>query len=387
VIEPPDKTLRRHGLAARKQWGQHFLRDASVHAAIVRAAGLGPEDRVVEIGAGLGTLTAHLLETGAEVWAIERDRDLCQVLRTELGSHPRFRLHEADAVRFDYTSAAGSRPPKIVGNLPYHLTGPLLFRLLQAHAVTGSWVVMIQKEVADRLCAKPGNKVYGGITVALSRVRDIVGIAHVPPGAFLPPPRVDSSVIRLDPRAAPRGEVASEAGFLALVRTTFQRRRKTLLNALGALAPRERALAWCETAGVDPKLRPERLSTEEFAALQRAREADGMGEVADGSGGEDEGGETTTPSRARRRRRDPTPWNEEAAHGNAERDSAAWNEDAAHDEAERHDPTSNEAAAHDDSAHRSATRNEDADDAEATVPDDVEHDDHEVTRKGEGIDA
>jgi len=279
VIEPPDRVLRRHGLAARKQWGQHFLRDASVHAAIVAAAGLGPEDRVVEIGAGLGTLTAHLLETGAEVWAIERDRDLCQVLRAELGEHPRFVLHEADAVRFDYTTAAGSRPPKIVGNLPYHLTGPLLFRLLEAHAVTGSWVVMIQKEVADRLCAKPGSKVYGGITAALSRVRDIVGIAHVPPGAFLPPPRVDSSVIRLDPRATPRGEVASEAGYLALVRAAFQRRRKTLLNALGALASRERVLAWCEQAGVDSRLRPERLGAEEFAALQRAREADGMGEV------------------------------------------------------------------------------------------------------------
>jgi 16S rRNA (adenine1518-N6/adenine1519-N6)-dimethyltransferase len=298
VIEPPERVLRRHGLAARKQWGQHFLRDASVHAAIVAAAGLGPDDRVVEIGAGLGTLTAHLLQTGAEVWAIERDRDLCQVLRAELGEHPRFRLHEADAVRFDYASAAGSRPPKIVGNLPYHLTGPLLFRLLEAHAVTSSWVVMIQKEVADRLCAKPGSKVYGGITVGLSRVRDIVGIAHVPPGAFLPPPRVDSSVIRLDPRATPRGEVASEAGFLALVRTAFQRRRKTLLNALGALAPRERALAWCERAGVDPKLRPERLGPEEFAALQRAREADGMGEVGVG----DEGVRERKAARSRWRR-------------------------------------------------------------------------------------
>jgi 16S rRNA (adenine1518-N6/adenine1519-N6)-dimethyltransferase len=299
VIEPPDRVLRRHGLAARKQWGQHFLRDVSVHAAIVAAARLGPEDRAVEIGAGLGTLTAHLLQTGAEVWAIERDRDLCQVLRAELGEHPRFGLHEADAVRFDYASAAGARPPTIVGNLPYHLTGPLLFRLLEAHAVTGPWVVMIQKEVADRLCAKPGSKTYGGITAALSRVRDIVGIAHVPPGAFLPPPRVDSAVIRLDPRAAPRGVVADEAGYLALVRIAFQRRRKTLLNALGALASRERALAWCEQAGVDPRLRPERLGPEEFAALQRAREADGMG--ADDGRTAGPGGRARSSARTRRR--------------------------------------------------------------------------------------
>lgn len=278
MIEAPGQVLRRHGLAARKQWGQHFLRDPSVHAAIVGAAMLGPDDRVVEIGSGLGTLTAHLLQTGAEVWAIERDRDLCEVLRAELGGEPRFTLHEADAVRFDYATAVGSpRPPKIVGNLPYHLTGPLLFRLLEAHTVTGSWVVMIQKEVADRLCAQPGSKTYGGITVGLSRVRDIVGIAHVPPGAFLPPPKVDSAVIRLDPRATPRGEVADEAGFLSLVRTAFQRRRKTLLNALGALGSREQVLSWCERAGVDPRLRPERLGPEEFAALQRAREADGVG--------------------------------------------------------------------------------------------------------------
>ncbi|MEX1363630.1 MAG: 16S rRNA (adenine(1518)-N(6)/adenine(1519)-N(6))-dimethyltransferase RsmA [Nannocystaceae bacterium] len=274
MIEPPSRVLRRHGLAARKQWGQHFLRDPSVHAAIVHAAAVAPGDRVVEIGAGLGTLTAHLLQTGAEVWAIERDRDLCEVLRAELGEHPGFSLHEADAVGFDYGSAATDRPPTIVGNLPYHLTGPLLFRLLSFHAVTGPWVVMIQKEVADRLCALPGNKTYGGITVGLSRVRRISGVVSVPPGAFLPPPRVDSAVIRLDPLPQPRGEVGDEAGFLALVRSAFQRRRKTLLNALGGLGPRDRILAWCEQADVDPKLRPERLTPENFAALQRAREAD-----------------------------------------------------------------------------------------------------------------
>lgn len=275
MIESPGQVLRRHGLWARKQWGQHFLRDRSVHEAIVGAAGLDGDDRVVEIGAGLGTLTAHLLQTGAEVWAIERDRDLCRVLRAELGDQPRLSVHEADAVKFDYASAARtSRRPKIVGNLPYHLTGPLLFRLLETHETTGPWVVMIQKEVADRLCAAPGSRTYGGITVALSRVREIHGVMHVPPGAFLPPPRVDSAVIRLDPRPQPRGEVADPGGFLGLVRAAFQRRRKTLSNALGTLAPKDRVLSWCEQAGVDPRLRPERLGPEQFAALQRAREAD-----------------------------------------------------------------------------------------------------------------
>lgn len=277
-IESPGQVLRRHGLAARKQWGQHFLHDRSVHAAIVDAAAVGPGDRVVEIGAGLGTLTAHLLQTGADVWAIERDRDLCQVLRTELGAHERFTLHEADAVSFDYADPGLregiERRPAIVGNLPYHLTGPLMFRLLDANDETGAWVVMIQKEVADRLCASPGSKRYGGITAALSRVRNISGVTHVPPGAFLPPPRVDSAVIRLDPLPKPRGEVGDPAAYLRLVRVAFQQRRKTLLNSLSALADRDRVRAWCEVAGVDSRLRPERLGPEEFAALARAREAD-----------------------------------------------------------------------------------------------------------------
>lgn len=109
----------------------------------------------------------------------------------------------------------------------------------------------------------------------MSRVREIHGVMHVPPGAFLPPPRVDSAVIQLDPHPQPRGEVAQPDGFLALVRGAFQRRRKTLLNALSSLAPKDRVRAWCEQAGIDPGLRPERLGPEEFAALQRAREADG----------------------------------------------------------------------------------------------------------------
>lgn len=337
MIEPPDRVLRRHGLSPRKAWGQNFLRDPSVHAAITAAARLGPDDRVVEIGAGLGTLTAHLLQTGAEVWAIERDRDLCHVLRAELGEHPRLRLLEADAVRFDYTSAAGERPPVIVGNLPYHLTGPLLFRLLEAQAVTGSWVVMIQKEVADRLCAAPGSKTYGGITAALSRVRDIVGVTRVPPGAFLPPPKVDSAVIRLDPRAAPRGEVGSERGYLALVRAAFQRRRKTLLNALAGLGSRERALAWCEQAGVDPRLRPERLGPEQFAALQRAREADGAW-------------------------RDEDAMHEDATH------EAAMHEDASHEAASREDAmleaASREDAMHEAASHEDATHEDESPEAD-----------------------
>ncbi len=278
VIPSPGELLRRHGLAPRKSWGQNFLHAREILAEITAAADARPGHTVIEIGAGLGTLTAHLLAAGARVEAIERDRDLCAVLRAELGTDPNFVLHEADAVRFDYTLIsrarieAGEAPPTIVGNLPYQLTGALLFALLDQHEVTGPWIVMIQREVADRLCAPPGSKRYGGITAALSRVRAIHRVCAVSRGCFLPPPRVDSAVIRLDPLPEPRGVVEDPAAYLALVRACFQRRRKTLVNALAGVASREQALRWIAAAELDPKIRPERLGPEQFAALARARE-------------------------------------------------------------------------------------------------------------------
>ncbi|MCB9566750.1 MAG: ribosomal RNA small subunit methyltransferase A [Myxococcales bacterium] len=294
MIASPPELLRRYGLAARHSWGQNFLHEPSIHRAIVAASGAAPGVRVVEIGAGLGSLTAPLLDTGAEVWAIERDRDLCEVLRAELGDNPRFVLHEADAVRFDYASAAAGleTPPSIVGNLPYQITGPLLFALLAHHRVTGPWIVMVQREVAERLCAPPGSRTYGGVTAMLSRVRWISTVVQAPRACFVPRPRVDSTVIRLDPRPQPLGEVADEEGLRRLVQAAFQQRRKMLGNALSSLASRDRVIAWCERAGVDPQVRPERLGPAEFAAIQRAREADAE---AEGGGEAPEGGDAGAP--------------------------------------------------------------------------------------------
>jgi 16S rRNA (adenine1518-N6/adenine1519-N6)-dimethyltransferase len=274
-IPSPGELLRKHGLSPRKSWGQNFLHDRNVHAHIVRAAEARPGHRVVEIGAGLGTLTCHLLATGAELWAIERDRDLCTVLRAELGYLENFRLFEADAVKFDYSQASDDEHPRpsVVGNLPYQLTGPLLFKLLSHHQQTGPWVVMVQREVADRLCSPIGVKSYGGLTVAMSRLRSLRKVCDVGPGSFLPPPRVDSAVVRLDPLPEARGEVPDDAAFLELVRRSFQQRRKTLLNSLSSLASKDTVRHWCREAGVDHSLRPERLSAEEFAALARARHA------------------------------------------------------------------------------------------------------------------
>jgi len=261
-------------MSARKSWGQNFLHAMDVHRAITAAAVTKPGQRVVEIGAGLGTLTAHLLAAGADVWAIERDRDLCEVLRREFEGRENLRLWEADAVKFDYRQAveADREPPVIVGNLPYHLTAPLLYSLLDVHRVTGPWIVMVQKEVADRMCASPGSKTYGSMTVGLSRLRAISRVIAVPRGAFVPAPKVDSAVVRLDPRSEPLGGDVDDRGFLQLVQTTFQRRRKTLANALLALASREDAQRWCEVAGIDPTLRPERLTVANFVALARERE-------------------------------------------------------------------------------------------------------------------
>jgi len=135
-------------------------------------------------------------------------------------------------------------------------------------------VVMVQKEVADRLCSPPGSREYGGVTAVMSRVRSISKVCSASRGCFLPPPRVDSMVIRLDPRAQVRGEVRDDEGYRLLVRAAFQQRRKVLSNALASLDSRDAALRWCAAAGIDPNIRPERLGPEEFAALQRAREAE-----------------------------------------------------------------------------------------------------------------
>lgn len=275
VLPPSGELLRRHGLSPRKSFGQNFLHAPEVLESIVRACDVGPGDRIIEIGCGLGALTGVLLARGARVEGIERDRDLCTVLRKELEGNEAFRLHEADAVRFDYATLASEDDPlPVVGNLPYQITGPLLFALLEHHARTQSWIVMVQKEVGDRLAAGPGSKTYGAPSVTIGHLRSVLKVCNVGRGSFIPPPRVDSLVLKLSPREQPRGEVPDEVAFRELVRTAFSQRRKTLANTLKALAPREVVLGWCEASSVDPGRRPETLEIEEFAALARARHSD-----------------------------------------------------------------------------------------------------------------
>ncbi len=261
----PGVLLRRYGLAPRKAWGQNFLHDRTIVARIVEHV---PGPRVVEIGAGLGALTAPLCDRGLEVHAIERDRDLVRVLRRELGDRPNLSIHEADAVRFAYDLPDHPGPPPCVaGNLPYHLTGPLLFRLLEHHEATGPWIVMVQREVGDRLLAAPGGRTFGASTVSIGRVRRVERLFAVPRGAFLPPPRVDSVVVRLTPRPTPLAAVSDPAAFPRFVQRVFQGRRKRVANALAFAGDRAAVRAACAAAGVDPTLRCEALSVEAFARL------------------------------------------------------------------------------------------------------------------------
>ncbi|HYQ82129.1 MAG TPA: 16S rRNA (adenine(1518)-N(6)/adenine(1519)-N(6))-dimethyltransferase RsmA [Anaeromyxobacteraceae bacterium] len=268
----PRALLDKYRLRAKKSWGQNFLGDQAVLDAIARLAVEREGEVVVELGAGLGHLTVRLLARGARVVAVERDRDMARVLRGEVGEV--VRLLEADAARLDYralAAEAGEGRVAVVGNLPYHLSSPILFSLLdQAEAVSRA-VVLLQLEVAERLAAAPGTRTWGLLSALLQQRAEVSLERRVPAGAFLPPPRVASAVVRIA-FGPPRVPVEDQAGFRRLVKAGFAQRRKTLANALraarlgspGAVA---RAL---EAAGIEPSRRGETLTVAEWAALQRA---------------------------------------------------------------------------------------------------------------------
>lgn len=267
----PRALLDKYDLRAKKSWGQNFLGDEHVLDDIARLAAPRPGGRVVELGAGLGHLTARLLLRGAAVTAVERDRDMARVLRGELGD--RITLLEADAARLDYAALAAGGPLTVVGNLPYHLTSPILFDLLGQPGQVERAVFLLQREVAERLAAEAGSKDWGVLSVFLQREADVSVERIVPPGAFFPPPKVHSAVIHVGFRPpSPGAAVKDPARFRKLVKAGFAQRRKTLANALkaGDLAPPEVLAAALAAAGVDPGRRGETLTIEEWAALERA---------------------------------------------------------------------------------------------------------------------
>lgn len=251
---------------AKKRFGQHFLHDPRVIARIVQALNPGPDDRVVEIGPGRGALTAPLLARIGSVEVVEIDRDVIDPLRAACGNAPGLRIHLGDALEFDFAAlAADGRKLRLVGNLPYNISTPLLFHLLdQAHAVQ-DMLFMLQKEVVDRMAAGPGEADYGRLSVALAARAEVSHLFDVGPGAFNPPPQVDSAIVRLVPRP-PAFEVLDWAMFDRVVTTAFGQRRKQLGNSLRSLATHEHFAA----AALDPHERAERLSAEDFARLANA---------------------------------------------------------------------------------------------------------------------
>jgi 16S rRNA (adenine1518-N6/adenine1519-N6)-dimethyltransferase len=255
----------------RRALGQHFLRDRAVARAVVDLVAPTRADVVVEIGPGEGALTADLADRAGRLIALEADRTLAARLRTRF---PGAEVLDADARTWDYgllERPLGGRV-LVVGNLPYSVSKPILMALVSARRAIDGMALMLQLEVAERLAAPPGGKVYGSLSVLTQLHLDVRVAFRVPPGAFRPPPKVDSAVVSLTPLPAPRVAISDEARFQTVVRAAFAQRRKMLANAVaGGLAlPVGAVRRGAEAAGIDPGRRAETLTIGEFAALARA---------------------------------------------------------------------------------------------------------------------
>lgn len=248
---------------AKKSLGQHFLHERGVVDKLVMAIDPRPGDRIVEIGPGQGALTFPLLDRHGAVTAIEFDRDLLEPLTAAAKSHGDLTLINSDVMNVDFTALAGGTPFRLVGNLPYNLSSPILFHALDHAAVVRDMHFMLQKEVVDRMAAGPGSKVYGRLSVMLQAYCTVTALFKVAPGAFRPPPKVDSAVVRLVPH--PRGQVGIDdpRRFADIVRAAFGQRRKTLRNALSSVCAADEIVR----AGIDPQSRAEQLAVADFVAL------------------------------------------------------------------------------------------------------------------------
>lgn len=271
MLETPRQMLRRLGLHPKHSWGQNFLGDEVLLERIAEEALLRPGEACLELGAGLGHLTRFLLASGARVTAVEKDRDMVQALSAL--ALDGLTVLEVNAAELDFAAASQSDQVVVVGNLPYHLSSPILFEVLDQAAHVSRAVFTLQKEVVERLAASPGNRDYGVLTVLLGLHFEVEHCFDIPAGRFHPPPKVDSAVVKLTRRAAPRAPVGDSARFRRLVKAGFAHRRKTLLNSLKAdvgLTETFDLSSALEHSGLDGQRRAETLSVEEFAALERA---------------------------------------------------------------------------------------------------------------------
>ncbi len=260
--------LKTFDIRASKKLGQNFLVDPQIVAGIVGAAEIGPDDRVLEIGPGIGTLTQALAETGAAVTAVELDQRLLTVLAKTLEGYENVRVIHGDILKVDIPREMGEGGYKVVANLPYYITTPIVMALLERRLPLERLVTMVQKEVALRMVAKPGSKDYGALSVAVQYYTEPKILFSVPPKSFIPAPAVESAVICCKVRTKPPVQIASEKLFFRVVKSAFGQRRKTLNNALKLTGlSAEGIAAILAGAKIDGVRRGETLSLDDFAAL------------------------------------------------------------------------------------------------------------------------
>lgn len=271
------KLMEKHGFHCRKSMGQNFLVDSNIVNKIIDSAMLDRDDTVVEIGAGLGVITRAAAMRAKSVVSLELDKNLLPILNDTLQGLDNVRVVSGDAMEADLDAAVSGftgcqGPYKLIANLPYYITTPLIMRLLKSGFNISLFVIMIQQEVAERIAALPGGKDYGALSVAVQYYTEASYLFRVPGTVFIPRPEVDSAVVRLVRRSKPAVEVPDEDLFFRIVRGSFGQRRKTLLNSLGAAfdyLPREDLKKLLAAAGIDPGRRGETLDLTEFAAITR----------------------------------------------------------------------------------------------------------------------
>ncbi|MFA7661889.1 MAG: 16S rRNA (adenine(1518)-N(6)/adenine(1519)-N(6))-dimethyltransferase RsmA [Anaerovoracaceae bacterium] len=274
------KILQENDLRPTKSLGQNFLADKNIIDNIIQKAGIGQRDLVIEIGPGLGVITRELCERAGMVLAVEIDRQLIPILDEELQEYTNKKIIQGDILKVDLlehihnTSLPGGESPeevKVVANLPYYITTPILMRLLEDRLPLASITVMMQKEVAERLLAKPGTKEYGAITLAVQYYGECNILLSVPKEVFVPQPKVDSTVVQIRIHPQPRYPEVEEAVLFGLIKAAFGKRRKTLLNALTGVfgLSKEEIKSLLETAGIQENRRGETLSLDEYAGLSQ----------------------------------------------------------------------------------------------------------------------
>ena len=267
--------LQKYKFVFQKKFGQNFLIDEHVLEKIIQAAGVGPDDFVVEIGPGIGTMTQYLAHAARGVAAVEIDRALIPILKDTLSPYDNVTVINEDILKVDLNQLAeemnDGRPVKVVANLPYYITTPIIMGLFESHVPVNNITVMVQKEVAERMQAGPGSKDYGALSLAVQYYADPYIVANVPPNCFMPRPKVGSAVIRLTRHAAPPVKVDNEKWMFDIIRASFNQRRKTLANGLSNSdkidLPKDVITEAIAKLGKGESVRGESLSLEEFAAL------------------------------------------------------------------------------------------------------------------------